>query len=334
MLQIDFPHGGIIDAEDFFEEDLLHNGGEVVGDEQRHVAKVGKRQELPNFTGQSIGDDVSWVGDSVFRCVVLQMAGAGTDKYVWGRCWAKALKDLGATVGILCETRLTGPQAHAMAVNGLLDGGFVALSHNVEQENPETQADAYGPKSAGVIIAVVREMPGGWHQVQKDLDGRGLAGTLYLKDEVQLRVVGTYRVSGACLPGFHTRPAASRIEAALNEYIEMQAAEADRQGWVLLVAGDMNSFANTRLDTWGGNYMVREDCLARKLEALQMTDTFRALHPERRAFRFPRQDDGKQARPNLDETAVGCRSDRPQRSHCVAMGRASRPRPGSRGHPV
>ena len=97
-------------------------------------------------------------------------------------------------------------------------------------------------------------------------------------------------MTGACLPTFAYRAAALAAETDLNDFVTSEADAADRGGMVLVTAGDLNSFGNTRLDSWGGSYMVRESCLAKRLEHLQMIDTFRALRPEPKAFTYVRNE--------------------------------------------
>lgn len=111
------------------EPGLLGAGPDSAG--WRQSVRVGPRRRLQSMGGLCVGDDVSWRGSNVLRIVSLQSAGSGGDLHFWGRWWGSALQDAGADIGVLSETRIASDQQHISATNGLLDAGFIAISHNV-----------------------------------------------------------------------------------------------------------------------------------------------------------------------------------------------------------
>lgn len=87
--------------------------------EGRANMDVGGRCELAMEGGICLGDDISWRGCKVTRCVALQTAGSGGCLTEWGRRWGVALGKLGADVGALTETRIATLDGHTLALNGL-----------------------------------------------------------------------------------------------------------------------------------------------------------------------------------------------------------------------
>ena len=75
---------------------------------------------------------MSWMGSASLRIVALQTEGSAGDLEDWGAHWGERLKRIGATVGILTETRIASADGHRKAINGLLSAGYIAISHNVE----------------------------------------------------------------------------------------------------------------------------------------------------------------------------------------------------------
>ena len=199
---------------------------------------------------------------------------------------------MGATLGILSESRIPDEDGHAQFEKGLLDGGFVAISHNIDRPSRHrtstcsvpADADPCSPESGGVVIAVRVDYVGGWTHTARGPFGRALAANLTSADGEVLRVLGLYGVTGACLSSFRLRPKALEVEQALNSFVLAQAALADLHGWILLAGGDLNSFTCSSLDSWGANYIAREQSLASTLDKLHLIETFRALHPDMRAF--------------------------------------------------
>jgi hypothetical protein len=178
----------------------------------RLLLPVGKCRRLPSFTGTCYGDQVSWKGSSSTRIVSLQSGGAGRDRYLWGRHWGQSLTTLGADVGVIAETRIRGADHHALAIRGLWDAGFLALSHGCDADLPRGQDPAHyclvqQMWAVGVVLAVRKDYIGSWSAVQRDSAGRGLAGNLTLQNGVVLRVIGVYGPSGASLPGFESNGA-------------------------------------------------------------------------------------------------------------------------------
>ena len=109
----------------------------------RLLLPVGKCRRLPSFTGTCYGDQVSWKGSSSTRIVSLQSGGAGRDLYLWGRHWGQSLTTLGADVGVIAETCIRGADHHALAIRGLWDAGFLALSHGCDADLPRGQDPAH-----------------------------------------------------------------------------------------------------------------------------------------------------------------------------------------------
>ena len=220
----------------------------------RSSKTVGKVQHLPGAQGACVGDDVSWRGSMVCRVVCLQTAGAGGSLTAWGHWWGLALKELGADVGILTETRIDKEYLHAQAIAGLLDADYLALSHNTGELCWRRQApELHDARSSGVIIGVRAEYVGAWEAIGRDKEGRALAANLVMQNGVVMRTVGVYGVTGACLVGFRHSVASLEAERAVVAFIRRQADLCDQHGWHLLVRGDLNSFTSAALDRWGVN---------------------------------------------------------------------------------
>ena len=94
-----------------------------------------------------------------------------------------------------------------------------------------------------------------------------------------------YGVVGACDPYFaHDEPWKLRAEQALNEYVEKEVLAARAGGVTIAVTGDLNSFTDAELDKKGGRSVIREECLAKTLERLQLRDAWRDRHPNVQAY--------------------------------------------------
>jgi hypothetical protein len=198
----------------------------AVGDGDREKVDVGKKLALQKFDGTSEGHDVSWRGHAVTRSVALQPAGSTSRGAEWGRHWGEALKDLGADIGVLSETRISRQDTHAHAVNGLLAAGYIAVSHDVEADARRTTrpldgqaADNCGPRGGGVIITVRSTYAGSWQAVGRGPHGRALAGIVVNANGVAISVLGFYGVTGACGLFFHTRSRAFAVEADVCEFV-------------------------------------------------------------------------------------------------------------------
>ena len=110
---------------------------------------------------------MGWIGQGATRVVALQSGGTNANREHWGHLWATGLKDLGGDVGAVEETRMCKDSEHAAACRGMKAAGYVAISHG---------ASAAGSGlAAGVMIAVRDTLAGGWLQVDRDGDGRGIA---------------------------------------------------------------------------------------------------------------------------------------------------------------
>ena len=192
-----------------------HPGAAPLGPLERELWPIGRRVNLPQFCGRSLGDDVSWRPESGLRIVALQTAGTGSDRYVWGRFWASTLEDLGADIGVLSETRILTEGAHVAACRGMRDGGYHALSHNCDLGAGDPRIRpleplGLGPRSSGVTLAIKATHPAGWRQVAYGPHGRAVAASVDLTPDLELRILALYGVSGACLPGFQHRGAAQQ----------------------------------------------------------------------------------------------------------------------------
>ena len=257
--------------------------------EQRSTADVGRRAPVHSFKGAPIGDDVTWKGTKVLRCVALQTAGSGGSLREWGRWWGDGLKSLGADVGVLTETRIMTEAAQDQAVKGLAEAGFHAVSHNVTAETDPVlipEDGAMDPRSSGVIIAVRCEFVGQWREVARDSCGRGLASSLTMDGGVTVRVVGLYGVAGSCTPSFLYSRVRMQAERKLVEFARQQLVKCDAEGLHCLLCGDMNSYTSDELDHLGSPSSIRPGCLAPSLEAAGCRDAFRERHPFLRAYTY------------------------------------------------
>ena len=90
--------------------DELEGNVEAAPGEEGHRAgvDVGVRLMLPEFQGACIGDDMSWKGSRVIRCVSLQGGGVGADAGVFGKWWGSSLGRLGADIGCVSEVGCQG----------------------------------------------------------------------------------------------------------------------------------------------------------------------------------------------------------------------------------
>lgn len=250
----------------------------------RLLLPVGKCRRLPSFTGTCYGDHVSWKGSSSTRIVSLQSGGAGRDRYLWGRHWGQSLTTLGADVGVIAETRIRGADHHALAIRGLWDAGFLALSHGCDADLPRGQDPAHyclvqQMWAVGVVLAVRKDYIGSWSAVQRDSAGRGLAGNLTLQNGVVLRVIGVYGPSGASLPGFETNGARLAAESRLVSWVSSQLASCQEKGWLPLVAGDLQSVGLPSLDCWASSHVVRPSSLASCLATAGLVDEVSRASP-------------------------------------------------------
>ena len=116
--------------------------------------------------------------------------------------------------------------------------------------------------------------------------GAWLVITITTSEGENVLVVGVYGVSGASLAGFESQAGRVRAERRLAAFVHQQWELAEARGCLLIPAGDINSVACVGLDTWGGTYVDRPDCLAHLLQEEGLEDTFRARHPDLRGFTY------------------------------------------------
>ena len=278
-------------------------------DADRLTFPVGARQDLPRVGGRYVGDDMSWRGSHVTRAVAINTAGSSGCMTEWGRHWGRALADMGADLAVLSETRIRQPEHHVRAVNGLLESGYIAVSHNTSSPDrlqagaarpprgrPGTAASSpeddshdttmHGPLAAGVVLAVRRLYCGELSEITRGPHGRGLAGNVTLQDGSVLRGVGMYGVTGATAPNFTSLAGKVTVEKDIRSFLLDQAVMCDDHGWHMVVLGDMNSFTDPDLDRLGGPVMIREESVAMTLDEIGAQDSFRARHPGTTAYTY------------------------------------------------
>ena len=110
-------------------------------DRTREQWNVGRVISLPQFDGQCVGDDMTWVGSDTFRVVLIQGAGgSGTQEEApqgtaaeIGKHWGIQARKLGAHLLVVTETRIKGTERHQALVRGLRAAGATsAFSWNTE----------------------------------------------------------------------------------------------------------------------------------------------------------------------------------------------------------
>ena len=252
--------------------------------QHRHDCQAGTTQELRNFSAECVGHDMSWKGSLLTRVVALQTGGTGRNRHQWGMWWGHRLMELKADIGILSETRIVGPDQQAAALQGLHSAGYVALSHSAPTAARECSLPTQ--QAAGVVIAVHRSVASNWIDISRDERGRGIGACLLLANGERLRVVGLYGPTGGNLPNFAHSPDNLAAETSLKAFISQEERKAAMAGDAMIVGGDLNSVVSKPLDTWEGTHIDRMDCVARHLTAMGLTDVFRALHQDIRAFTF------------------------------------------------
>ena len=225
-------------------------------------------------------------GTRSLRLVALQSRGSSGCRRAWGSHWGCLLKDLGADIGAVTETRIESSHQHALAIAGFLEAGYLALSHNVSPTEPQDAGSPLpGPRSAGVILCVKVGYVGAWERVERDRAGRAIAANLVLRDGQVARFAAVYGVTAACSPHFASMPAMLAAEQGVVRFIEAQGESCDANCWHLMVMGDLNSFSHAALDRIGPA-LVRDDCLSMVLDALWLRDTFRERHPALAAYTY------------------------------------------------
>ena len=214
--------------------DILDSGseaGQVVGETldevqpldweaTRRRADVSNRKDLSDFAGQCVGDDVSWVGTAWTRFIALQSGTTGGDRKEWGAFWGTGLRQLGADVGMVAETRMYEAGAQAAACSGMLAAGYLGICHGVAARG---QGSGLGN---GVLLAVRSAYVRSWDLVERDVDGRGIAGNLEGTTGLCIHVVGVYGITGASLPGFDNQQQNRDVEERLVEFVRKQ-----RRSW-------------------------------------------------------------------------------------------------------
>ena len=134
-----------------------------------------------------VGDDVRSITDKVIRVVAFQTAGCIGEV---GKCVdgaASQLQSTGANVGICSETMVHSVDRHTRIINAFKSGGFLAFSHNtipraVDCVPNSLEDEAFGPRAAGVIVAVSDKYAAGWADIAHDTFGRAIAANLDLSD--------------------------------------------------------------------------------------------------------------------------------------------------------
>ena len=91
-------------------------------------------------------------------------------------------------------------------------------------------------------------------------------------------------MSGSNSANFTSINAKKLAENLLNEFLTDQAIACDRNGWHMIVAGDINSYHQPAIDHNGGPSTVRPECLSSHLLSLGFYDTFRQRFPITIAF--------------------------------------------------
>ena len=93
------------------------------GEVDRQDLAVGRRVVLRQFKVKCIGDNVTWKSDRLTRVVAVQAGCTGADRLHWGKFWGAALRDLGADVGAIAESRTWNEAEYVAACQGLLASG-------------------------------------------------------------------------------------------------------------------------------------------------------------------------------------------------------------------
>ena len=95
--------------------------------------------------------------------------------------------------------------------------------------------------------------------VAKDPSGRAICAVLHTSSGIDVRCLALYGPVGACLPQFGVgNPRHSEEEQALKGFVDQQVRKAGELQQLLVVGGDLNSFVDVELDSWGGHYIVRQ----------------------------------------------------------------------------
>ena len=198
--------------------DLLEDGGDssssapstpraaVEAADDRLLVAVGEQQSPPSFSGQCLGDDVSWRGSQVLRLATVQCGSTGRNRHQWGIWQGQSLATLGADVAFLTETALQSDAQHALACKGLLAAGYRVVSHGRSPQCPSSGSTSSSSSSSGagsgVLLAVRAGYSGGWSDVSRHASGRAVAAVLHTQNGLSLRVAAIYGPVGACLPDF------------------------------------------------------------------------------------------------------------------------------------
>ena len=144
-----------------YEDNDINNMTDQTPEDQmiRRKRPVGIKTSLPPSQGICIGDDMSWNGPDTTRAICVNTQGSHGSTREWAYNLGNAIKNLGADIATLCETKIHGKEQHQQAVDGLAQAGYIAISHNVQPHNgpiQETDDDTplQSPLASGVIIAV------------------------------------------------------------------------------------------------------------------------------------------------------------------------------------
>ena len=255
----------------------------------RRKFPVGNKLSLPPNQEIFIGDDMTWEGSETTRAICINTQGSHGSTREWAYNMGNAVKNLGAEIFTLCETRLHGKEQHYQAVEGLAQAGYIAISHNVPihraaPDDSDDDVPLQSPLASGVIIGVKNTYCGTLSDVTKGPHGRAASANITNTTGTTIRITGLYGITGACATDFASRKTKLRIEDDVNKYTCNETDTSRGKGQHSILMGDGNSYTNILLDHYGGPALIRTENLAYTISDLGATDTFRNRHADTRAF--------------------------------------------------
>ena len=232
---------------------------------------------------------MSWKGSETTRAICINTQGSHGRTKEWAYNIGNAVKNLGADIFTLCETRLHGRAQHHLAVEGLAQAGYIAISHNVPlhrtlPDESDEDIPLQSPLASGVVIGVKNTYCGTLSDVVKGPHGRAISANITNTTGITIRITGLYGITGACATDFSSRKTKVRIENDLNKYICKGTNTSLTTGQHSILMGDGNSYTNIPLDHYRGPALIRTENLACTIRDLGAIDTFRKRHTDTRAF--------------------------------------------------
>lgn len=153
---------------------------------------------------------------SSVRAASFQANGEGGLPVPLVNLWSGAVESLRLDIFGYCETRLSPTWKHRLIEPIFRRKGFNVISHN---RDVPSDPNLPGPYSAGVLLGISSDIPGGFSFIHKNTNGRAIAASIPFGSSGTLRVIVAYGPTAATAPRFTASLQGLKEERDLVKFI-------------------------------------------------------------------------------------------------------------------